>query len=118
MDMQAKTLVINPNKRFSVEEALAHPFFRSARKTEWEEECKKPFKLKFNEEKKMSLKERMTAILKEVSHFRPSVLKDKYVIAKLDAIKEPVREQKAKKAPPNSPITPMNNGPSTQGSVI
>ncbi len=47
LDLLDKMLVFNPNKRITVDEALAHPYFKDLRNPQTETVCPKPFDFSF-----------------------------------------------------------------------
>ena len=50
LDLLQKMLVINPEKRITVEEALSHPYFAELHNPEEEPVCDRIFKLHINDE--------------------------------------------------------------------
>lgn len=50
LDLLQKMLILNPNKRITVDEALAHPYFDNLHIPELEIVCEKPFELHVNDQ--------------------------------------------------------------------
>lgn len=73
LDLLKKMLEIHPNKRITVEDALAHPFFAQLHSAEDEPVAEAPFDFTFEKEKlhRVRLQE---LIWQEAAHFRPSCL--------------------------------------------
>ena len=73
LDLLRSLLQIHPRRRFTVEQALAHPFFSQLHSPHDEPVAKRPFDFTFEREKldRLRLKE---LIWREVSSFRPSCL--------------------------------------------
>jgi serine/threonine protein kinase len=73
LDLMKKMLEIHPNKRITVEEALAHPFFAQLHSAEDEPVAEAPFDFSFENEKlhRVRLQE---LIWQEAGDFRPSCL--------------------------------------------
>ena len=50
LDLLKKLLVINPEKRITVEDALSHPYFADLHNPEEEPVCSRVFNLQINDE--------------------------------------------------------------------
>jgi len=72
LDLMEKMLTFNPNKRISVEEALAHPYLKSLHNPKTEARCSRIFDFEFEKEKftKGTLQE---AMFREYQIFRPDL---------------------------------------------
>ena len=65
-----KMLTFNPNKRITVEDALAHPYFKALHNEELEISCPEPFDFSF-EDVKMNKAKLQELMLEEVFKARP-----------------------------------------------
>lgn len=89
LDLLEKMLQFNPNKRWSVEECLAHPYFKELHNEKAEILCAKPFDFEF-EKHKMDKPYLQKLMWEEIYHFRKG-LKAKHA-------KKPHRNSKTKPA--------------------
>ena len=72
LDLLEKMLVFNPHERITVDEALAHPYFKSLHNLKSENECKVPFDFDF--EKTNMTKEVLQQFMwDEIQHYRPEL---------------------------------------------
>lgn len=69
LDLLGRTLVFNPYFRLSVEEALAHPFFKKIRKTEKEVASDKEIEIEF-EKDTLDRKKLRALFLEEIEYFK------------------------------------------------
>ena len=69
IDLLSKILVFNPYFRLSVEEALAHPFFKKVRKTDKEINAEKEIQIEF-EKDNLDKKKLRQLFLQEIAHFK------------------------------------------------
>lgn len=71
MDLLEKMLVIDPNKRITVDDALAHPYLASVRNQEDETTAEAPFDFEFENEK-LTKPVLQRLIWEEMLHFHPN----------------------------------------------
>ena len=72
MDLLTKMLTFNPQKRISVDEALAHPYLRGLHNAALETECNRPFGFAF-ERIRMTKPVLQAFMMEEICEFRPSL---------------------------------------------
>jgi len=73
IDLLQKMLVFNPHKRISVDDALAHPFFKGVKDTARECEAPSRVSLPFNDWENMTENQLRYAFLKEAQAFHPEI---------------------------------------------
>uniref|UniRef100_A0A0G4G3V7 Mitogen-activated protein kinase n=1 Tax=Chromera velia CCMP2878 TaxID=1169474 RepID=A0A0G4G3V7_9ALVE len=74
LDLLARFLIFNPQKRITAEDALEHPFFDGARDKKLEVDAEGPCVLPFDDDAALTEEELRTALLREVGRFHPEVL--------------------------------------------
>lgn len=81
LDLLERMLVFNPHERISVDEALAHPYFKSLHNLKGDNECRTPFDFEF--EKVHMTKEVLQEFMwQEICHFRPELKGKTWVVDK------------------------------------
>jgi len=81
LDLLDKMLIFNPHERITVDEALAHPYFKSLHNLKSENECRDPFDFEF--EKTHMTKEVLQELMwQEIQHFRPELKGKTWVVDK------------------------------------
>eukprot|EP00457_Paulinella_chromatophora_P006485 gb/GEZN01006503.1/.p1 GENE.gb/GEZN01006503.1/~~gb/GEZN01006503.1/.p1 ORF type:complete len:437 (+),score=61.39 gb/GEZN01006503.1/:47-1357(+) len=88
VDLMEKMLQFNPEKRCTVDQALAHPYFKSLHNPKKEIECKDVFDFTF-EKQKMDQESLRAFMWDESFHFRPQLLPEREnLIAKERAVRK------------------------------
>jgi serine/threonine protein kinase len=78
LDLLDKMLIFNPHERITVDEALAHPYFKSLHNPKTEHACSRAFDFEF--EKMNMTKEVLQEFMwQEIQHYRPEVNRKKTV---------------------------------------
>jgi len=79
LDLLDKMLVFNPHERITVDEALAHPYFKSLHNPKTEPGCSRAFDFEF--EKLNMTKEVLQEFMwQEIQHFRPELIGKTWVV--------------------------------------
>jgi mitogen-activated protein kinase 1/3 len=102
LDLLEKMLVIDPHKRITVEDALAHPYLASVRNKEDETTCDQSFDFDFENEK-LTKPVLQRLIWEEMKFFHPNVKEESETIPIQEENKS--KETKVETSSPNNPET-------------
>jgi len=94
LDLLEKMLEFNPAKRISVEDALAHPYFKSLHLPKKEVTCTTPFDFEF-ERTKMTRQLLRDFMWEEIFHFRTNLRKEKDTLQQREREARERRDQQA-----------------------
>jgi serine/threonine protein kinase len=79
LDLLDKMLIFNPHERITVDEALAHPYFKSLHNPKSEHGCSRAFDFEF--EKLHMTKEVLQEFMwQEIQHYRPELIGKTWVV--------------------------------------
>ena len=77
IDLLGRVLIFNPYFRITIDEALAHPFFKKVRKTEKEVNSDKEIQIEFEKEH-LDKKKLRQLFLEEISLFKSKSVAEKF----------------------------------------
>jgi serine/threonine protein kinase len=102
LDLLDKMLIFNPHERITVDEALAHPYFKSLHNVKSEGECSRAFDFEF--EKMHMTKEVLQEFMwQEIQHYRPELKGKTWVVDKEKRAKQLAEAEAAKAAAGGAP---------------
>ena len=96
LDLMEQMLAFNPNKRITIESALAHPYFKGLHNIKTEPSCSEPFDFEF-EKVEMTKETLQDFMFAEIQFYRPE-LKDKtWRVTKEEAARHRAEKEKEAK---------------------
>ena len=77
IDLLQRILIFNPYFRITIDEALAHPFFRKVRKTDKEVNSDKEVQIDFEKEN-LDKKKLRSLFMEEINYFKSKTVAEKF----------------------------------------